>query len=179
VTAAVLDLGCGTNKRPGAVGVDNNPDAAPDVLHDLERFPYPFDDSSFDEILLDNVLEHLGDVVRTMEELHRIGQPGALIEIYVPYFRSRWAAVDPTHRHQFTVDSFSYFDPGHPFFDQYRYSPARFRVESVRFNERFPGRGLRARVATYANRRPQAYEARLSPLIPLDELTFRLRVVKD
>jgi SAM-dependent methyltransferase len=175
----VLDLGCGGSKRPGAVGVDNNPAAKPDVLHDLEVFPYPFEDSSFDEIVLDNVLEHLGDVVRTMEELHRIGRPGALVEIYVPYFRSRWAAIDPTHRHQFTVDSFAYFDPSHPFFEQYRYSPARFRVERVTFNKRFPERGVRARVTAWANRRPQTYEARLSPLFPLDELTFRLRVLKD
>jgi SAM-dependent methyltransferase len=176
---ATLDLGCGTNKRPGAVGVDNNPAAAPDVLHDLESFPYPFDDSSFDEILIDNVLEHLSDVVRTVEEIHRIGRPGALVEIYVPYFRSRWAAVDPTHRHQFTVDSFSYFDPSHPFFAEYRYSKARLRVEQITFNERFPHRGLRARMTAFANRRPEAYEARVSQLFPLDELTFRLRVLKD
>jgi SAM-dependent methyltransferase len=176
---AVLDLGCGTRKRPGAVGVDNNPEAAPDVLHDLETFPYPFEDSSFDEILLDNVLEHLGDVIRTMEEIHRIGRSGARVEIYVPYFRSQWAAVDPTHRHQFTVDSFAYFDPAHPFFEQYRYSQARFRVDHVAFNERFPATGLRARVTAWANRRPQTYEARLSSLLPLDELTFRLTVLKD
>jgi len=176
---AVLDLGCGTKKRAGAIGVDNNPDAAPDVLHDLEVFPYPFEDSAFDEIVLDNVLEHLGDVVRTMEELHRIGRPGALVEIYVPYFRSRWAAVDPTHRHQFTVDSFAYFDPTNQFFAEYRYSRAQFEVEQVVFNERFPANGLRARVTSWANRRPGAYEARLSHLFPLDELTFRLRVIKN
>jgi SAM-dependent methyltransferase len=176
---AVLDLGCGTNKRAGAVGVDNNPAAAPDVVHDLEVFPYPFDDSSFDEIRLDNVLEHLDDVVRTMEEIHRIGRPNALVEIYVPYFRSRWAAVDPTHRHQFTVDSFSYFDPAHPFFSEYRYSRARFRIEAVIFNERFSEHGLSGRIGRWANRHPQAYEARLSQLFALDELTFRLRVLKD
>ena len=54
-----------------------------------------------------------------------------------------------------------------------------FRVEKVTFNERFSQRGLRARVTARANRRPAAYEARLSHLFPLDELTFRLRVLKD
>ena len=175
----IVDLGCGAKKRPGAVGVDSNPAANPDVLHDLDTFPYPFDDSSFDEIYLDNVLEHLSNVIATMEELHRIGAPDALVRIDVPYFRSRWAAVDPTHRHSFTVDSFAYFDPTHSFFKDYRYSKATFRLEKVVFNERFPVRGLRALVARFANRKPASYEERLSHLFPLDELTFRLRVVKD
>lgn len=174
----IVDLGCGTSKRPGAVGVDSNPAAHPDVVHDLEVFPYPFDDSSFDEIYLDNVLEHLDNVIPTMEEVHRIGAPSALVRIDVPYFRSRYAAIDPTHRHSFTVDSFSYFDPAHPYFAQYRYSDATFKVESLVFNERFPSRGMRARLARYASRKPVAYEERLSQLLPLDELTFRLRVVK-
>ena len=174
----IVDLGCGTNKRPGAVGVDSNPAAHPDVVHDLEVIPYPFDDSSFDEIYLDNVLEHLTDVIATMEEIHRIGAPGALVRIDVPYFRSRWAAIDPTHKHAFTVESFAYFDPTHAFFDRYRYSRATFRLEQVSFNERFPSRGVRAVVARLANRRPTAYEERLSSLLPLDELTFRLRVMK-
>jgi len=174
----IVDLGCGTSKRPGAVGVDSNPAAHPDVVHDLEVFPYPFDDSSFDEIYLDNVLEHLNDVIGTMEEVHRIGAPGALVRIDVPYFRSRWAAIDPTHKHVFTVESFAYFDPTHAFFDRYRYSRATFGLERVSFNERFPRRGIRAVVARFANKRPTAYEERLSSLLPLDELTFRLRVMK-
>lgn len=56
----ILDLGCGTRKREGAIGVDKIPSVA-DILHDLDCFPYPFEDSSFDEIHLDNVLEHLAE----------------------------------------------------------------------------------------------------------------------
>ena len=32
----------------------------PDVIHDLERVPWPFDDDSFDEVHAYEVLEHLG-----------------------------------------------------------------------------------------------------------------------
>ncbi|MBI4060218.1 MAG: class I SAM-dependent methyltransferase, partial [Elusimicrobia bacterium] len=66
----ILDLGCGNRKRPGAIGVDNNPAVKPDVLHSLEKLPYPFEASSADEIYMDNSLEHLDDVVAVMEELH-------------------------------------------------------------------------------------------------------------
>lgn len=174
----ILDLGCGTRKREGAIGVDNNPQSDADVIHDLTLFPYPFEVSSATEIYLDNVLEHLPNVVATMGEIHRIGAPGCRVRIDVPYFRSRWASVDPTHRHAFTVDSMGYFAPAHPFFDRYRYSEARFSVDTVVFNERFPSRGPRALLAKLANRWPGRYETYLASAMPLDELTFKLRVLK-
>ena len=165
------------------IGIDINPASEADVVHDLNRFPYPFADSTFDEIHADNSLEHLEDAVRVMEELHRIGKPGSLIKIIVPYFRARWAFVDPTHRHFFTIDSFGYFDPGHPFSKLYRYSPARFTTEKIRFNEKITERGplkpLRIFLKALANRWPARYEAYLSHLFPLDELTFYLRTVKQ
>lgn len=174
----ILDLGCGTAKLPGATGVDLNPKSDADVFHDLNVVPYPFEDSVADEIHLDNVLEHLDDVIALLGEFHRIGASGALVRIVVPYFRSRWAAIDPTHKHAFTVSSFDYFDPDRPFFDQYRYSDATFRVEQVTFNENWPATGARGLVARYANKNPERYETRLSHLLPLDELTVRLRVLK-
>ena len=48
-----LDLGCGNNKRLGAIGIDFNDLDAVDIIHDLNVFPYPLEDSSFDEIYLD------------------------------------------------------------------------------------------------------------------------------
>ena len=65
----ILDLGCGNKKRPGAIGVDFNSRTAANVIHNLNSFPYPFEDSSFDKIYLDNTLEHLDDVMRVMEEI--------------------------------------------------------------------------------------------------------------
>ncbi len=174
----LLDLGCGNHKQPGAVGIDVNPRSAADVIHDLNLFPYPFPDSEFDEIYADNAIEHLDDVIKVLEEIHRISKPSALVKIIVPYFRSRYAYIDPTHRHFFTADSFSYFDPGHPFFQRYSYSLARFKVERRVFNESIKntlfGRGIRH----LANLRPGAYERLLSHLYPLDDLTCYLRVIK-
>lgn len=171
----VLDIGCGNRKRAGSIGLDINPATDADVVHDLNEFPYPFEDSSFDEVHADNVIEHLDSVLAVMEEIHRISRPGALVRIVVPYFRSRWAWIDPTHQHAFTVDSFSYFDRTHVHSRLYNYSAARFDLERLVFNESIPGKRA---VRWLANRQPVRYEAKLSHLLPLDDLTFYLRVVK-
>ncbi len=177
-----LDLGCGKKKQFGTVGVDMNPSSEADVIHDLNRFPYPFEDSEFDEILADNTMEHLENIPRVMEELHRITRADSLLKVTVPYFRARWAFVDPTHKHFFTVDSFGYFDPAHPFSQSYPYSHATFRVEKIVFNEKIVEHGLarafRFCLKACANRWPQRYEAYLSHLFPLDEVTFYLRTIK-
>lgn len=171
----VLDLGCGNNKRPGAIGVDFNERVAVDVIHNLNNFPYPFEDTSFDEIYLDNTLEHLDDVVRVMEEVHRIVKPGGLVKVIVPYFRSPWASIDPTHKHFFTVDSFAYFDPEHIICIRYDYSVARFKPQKIIFNETIASSWTKNIILYFANRWPLRYEYHFSHLYPLDEITFYLR----
>jgi len=136
------------------------------------------DDNTFDEIYADNVIEHLDNVIATMEELYRIAKPGALVKIIVPYFRARWAFVDPTHKHFFTTESFAYFDPDHPVSSIYPYSKARFRPEKIIFNENIPtGKGMSI-IKKIANRWRWRYEKYLGHLFPLDDLSFYLIVVK-
>jgi SAM-dependent methyltransferase len=171
----VLDLGCGNKKREGAVGIDFNSRTAADVIHNLNVFPYPLEDSSFDEIYLDNTLEHLDDVICVMEEVHRICKPGGLVKVIVPYFRSIWACIDPTHKHFFTVDSFAYFDPDNLDCARYSYSLVRFRVENIVFNETLTNRWTKKLILRFANKRPHHYEYYLSHLYPLDDISFYLR----
>src|SRR6266404_3142142 len=59
----ILDVGCGQNKYPGAIGIDSNPRANADVTHDLGVLPYPFVDNEFDEIICRHVIEHVPDVM--------------------------------------------------------------------------------------------------------------------
>lgn len=174
----VLDFGCGNRKRPGSIGIDVNPRTDADVVHDLNVFPYPFADASFDEVYADNVIEHLVEPVRVMEELHRITRPDARIKVIVPYFRSLWAYIDPTHRHFFTVDSFTYYDPAHENSRLYNYSTARFRIERVVLNENINRGFITGLVKALANRWPGHYELYLSHLCPLDDITYYLRTIK-
>jgi SAM-dependent methyltransferase len=172
-----LDLGCGNNKRLGAIGIDFNDLDAVDIIHDLNVFPYPLEDSSFDEIYLDNTLEHLDDVIHVMEEVYRICKPDGVVKVIVPYFRSVWACIDPTHRHFFTVNSFSYFDPENPICVRYAYSDARFKVERIIFNETIANSLVRKFIVKIANRWLNGYEHYLSHLYPLDDITFYLRKI--
>jgi hypothetical protein len=41
----ILDVGCGKNKRKGAIGIDIDPNSDADVIHDLNIFPWPFNDN--------------------------------------------------------------------------------------------------------------------------------------
>ena len=49
------------------------------MLCDLDRFPYPFRDNSFDELRAIHVIEHVSDVIRAMEEFHRVVAPGGRV----------------------------------------------------------------------------------------------------
>lgn len=126
----VLDVGCGLNKRPGAVGIDRNPRTAADVLCDLDHFPWPFRDSAFDELYAVHVIEHVSDVVRTVEEFHRLVRPGGRIRIVTPHYTDFSSFCDPTHRWHLNSFSFRYFGAGHGGFGYY--SEARLREKKVR-----------------------------------------------
>src|SRR5664279_4743118 len=86
ISPRVLDVGCGINKFAGAIGIDNNPRTKADVLCDLDRFPYPFRDNSFDQLRAIHVIEHVADVIRTMEEFHRLVRAGGTVLLETPHY---------------------------------------------------------------------------------------------
>ena len=94
----ILDVGCGIHKQPGAIGIDRNPASRADVLADLDRFPYPFADSSFDRLTAIHVIEHVDDVIRTMEEFHRLVRAGGTVRIETPHYTDFSSFCDPTHK---------------------------------------------------------------------------------
>ncbi len=120
-----INLGCGRKYLTGYLNCDVSPNVKADVYFNLDVFPYPLEADSAEEILLDNVLEHLEDVVGVMTELHRILKPGGVLKIIVPYAKSDWAFQDPTHKHFFTERSMDYFAAGSPY---NFYAACRFNV---------------------------------------------------
>jgi SAM-dependent methyltransferase len=125
-----LDVGCGVNKYPGAIGIDRNPDCRPDVLVDIDRIPYPFADNSFDRLQAIHVIEHVFDVIRSMEEFHRLVRSGGRVRIETPHYTDFSSFCDPTHRWHLNTFSFRYFGDDHAGFGYY--SRCRFRQVSLR-----------------------------------------------
>lgn len=115
----ILDVGCGANKYEGAIGLDNNPRTAADVIHDLGEIPYPFPDNEFDLIVSNHVVEHVPDVMAFVGELHRIAKPGAKIRLLTPHYTNPDWANDPTHRNHINSYTFNTFIAGREVFDFY------------------------------------------------------------
>ena len=109
-----LNLGCGMNKKDGFINIDKYPEGDPDQLMDLEQFPWAFDDNSIDEILLNHVLEHLGQETEVffsiMKEMYRICKDGATIQVNVPHPRHDNFIHDPTHVRVITPELLGLFD---------------------------------------------------------------------
>lgn len=127
----VLDVGCGKNKLPGAIGLDSNPRSDADVIHDLGTLPYPFADSEFDEVVCNHVIEHVPDVMAFVSELHRITKNGGRIRILTPHYTNPDWATDPTHRNQFNSYSLTCFVPDKtpfPFYTTLELKPIRTYV---------------------------------------------------
>jgi len=102
----LLNIGCGPIKMEGVVNLDNNPDVEPDVLHDLEVTPLPFEDESVHGIIASHVLEHIRNLPELLKELHRILVPGGVLDISVPHYLSPDAWGDLTHVRAFSEQSF-------------------------------------------------------------------------
>lgn len=129
-----LHLGCGHVIKEGWLNHDIAPLPGVDVVHDLEVFPWPWADGQFEEVHMDNVLEHLSNTTRAMEELWRITKPGARLFVGVPYWNSFEAWGDPTHKNLFSEEKFEFFDPttwrGR---ERAYYSKAKFKIEEIAF----------------------------------------------
>jgi SAM-dependent methyltransferase len=106
-----LNMGCGLDIKEGYINLDLRDDINVDVIHNLNKFPYPFKDNEFDEILCKNVLEHLENTREVLKELKRIIKKDGVIILEVPYYKNKGAFRDPTHRRFFTEDMFpEYFN---------------------------------------------------------------------
>jgi SAM-dependent methyltransferase len=125
----VLDVGCGIKKFPGSVGLDLNPRSNADVIADLDSFPYPFADHCFDEVRAIHVIEHVSDVMKTMEEFHRLSRKGGKVFIVTPHYTDFSSFCDPTHRWHLNSFSFRYFGEDNAGYGYY--SHVRFRENKV------------------------------------------------
>ncbi|MGH8678927.1 MAG: class I SAM-dependent methyltransferase [Burkholderiales bacterium] len=171
----VLDVGCGRNKFPGAIGIDFAQNSLADIMHDLNKFPFPIEENSFDVVLCRNVIEHIQDVVGLMEEIHRIGRNSADVVITTPHFSSLYSYQDPTHLRHLAFDSMDYFteETKHSNF----YSSKRFKMakKEIDFGKSFPFSSIAKCLFVLS---PHKYEKHFAFMFPCNSLSFHLKIVK-
>jgi SAM-dependent methyltransferase len=123
-----LLLGCGTSRvkrlKPefateawqNLITLDMNPAVRPDVVHDLNRTPWPFQDNQFDEVHAYEVLEHLGQqgdyrsFFAHFEVIWRILKPGGYLLASTPSWDGIWAWSDPGHTRIISEGSLVFLD---------------------------------------------------------------------
>jgi ubiquinone/menaquinone biosynthesis C-methylase UbiE len=177
-----LNIGCGTDIKEGYVNLDSSRLKGVSVVHDLNKFPYPFKDNEFDLIEANHIIEHLNDIPKVLRELWRISKPKAMIKIRVPHYASPGAWFDLTHKHPFGWMSLDYMAAN----EVHRHSVGRRHSHEYGSKESFNvkqkllfGRLHRLMGMQFlANQHPVFYEMYLAYMFPPREMTFDLEVVK-
>ena len=109
-----LNVGCGGKVRDGWVNVDAHPLPGVDVVHDLDVFPWPFEDGSCDRVVAEHVFEHVARPVEFVLECWRVLEPGGVLTVTCPHWTSENAFTDPTHVRFVTDRTFDYWCVGEP-----------------------------------------------------------------
>ena len=107
------------NKKADCVNLDFSELVNPDILHDLDIFPWPFMDEEFEGIIGKDVYEHVLHPIKFMDECWRILKPKGLITLRTNSWNNEQSYTDPTHRRFLTLKSFDYFDPRTAFGSKY------------------------------------------------------------
>ncbi len=118
-----LNLACGNVPKEGFIGVDIVDTDSTDIVHDLNQYPWPFEDNSVDEIYCYHYIEHITHVINSlssadnrdgliqfMDEIYRILKPKGKVTIIAPYYKSGRAFGDPTHVRHIGDLSFHYYN---------------------------------------------------------------------
>ena len=129
-----INLGAGSDVRAGNINHDITPLKNIDVVHELNHAFWPFKSNSVKEILTLDILKHLNDFTKSMEEIDRIIESNGKCTIKVPYWNSTSAYIDPTHKRGFHELTFSFFDPSESYCKlRLYYTKARFYISSEIF----------------------------------------------
>ena len=105
-----LNFGCGRNILKGYINIDYVKGNGVDLVHNLNKTPYPFKDNTFDEIYASHILEHLdGDWFKIIKDLHRILKKDGILIVKVPHF-SNAAAFIENHKRFFRYRSFESYE---------------------------------------------------------------------
>lgn len=100
-----IDIGCGSCKKDGYLGVDILDVPGVDHIVDLRTESLPFPDKSVASVFSSHFLEHIADPTRIFAEISRVSMEGAMLELWTPYAWSNSAFIID-HKLFFTEDHY-------------------------------------------------------------------------
>lgn len=112
--------------------IDGKGNQTVDIVMDIEKENLPWGNEEVSEIIVDNVLEHVGNLLFVLNECHRVLKPDGIMKGVVPIAGTNADFKDPTHKRHFVKGTFDYFTgsnpanpkaPGHPKYADYGYLP--------------------------------------------------------
>lgn len=126
----LLDISPIPNKQPQFTGMANREHSNVDIIHDPEKFPWPFKDNSCHLVIAHNYLHHVKPWLfnALMDEIWRVLKPGGQAAFSMPYGNSPGFLADPLSCKAMNETTFSYFDP--QFRNMYEYyKPKPWMIE--------------------------------------------------
>lgn len=184
-----LDVGCGDRKREGYIGMDIVPLDGVDIIHNMNKTPWPIANDTFEEIVFDDVLEHSNNFLGILEEIFRVGKDGCRVKISVPHYSSDNMYTDPTHTTFFSSRSFNYFDKSLGFKHNFYLKDVNFKIKKVHlsFREYFTHNGKEPffnpmkwiGLEWLINKFSRIYERFFCWILPVGEIYYELEIVKS
>jgi hypothetical protein len=169
-----LHIGCGKTLLPGWTNLDVYPHKGVDVVWNLNKFPYPFKDNTFNEVRAYQTMEHIKDLNGTLKELHRICKDKATIDIEVPYFRSI-DAFAVTHHLFYSYKTFDAYTGQRVISSPLYTRLVKYKKKELRFRKAYRILGI----ALFAKHFPFFYEEFLGHIFPATDLKVILQIKKD
>lgn len=142
-----LNIGSGKDFRDDYLNMDYNEYWEPDFIFDLNTPLFPkgkpakfktqrfgeitIEPNTFDEIMCNDVVEHIPDLVTAMTSCLQILRVGGVFNIKVPYDLSVEAWQDPTHIRAFNERSWVYYCE---WFWYLGWTEHRFKTNSINFS---------------------------------------------
>lgn len=174
-----LNLGCWNDIKKWYINIDKIKLPGVDILHDIEDFPYPFNNDIFEEIYCAMVLEHTINLTGIMEEFIRIAKKWCQIKIIVPYFTCTNFWADPTHVRLFNSNSFSWFH-GNSFLKKDNIVLKKYKIHFFSNNNNNFMQSKRYSILPdfIINLCPKIYERFFCYIFPSSEIHFLLEIQK-
>jgi len=171
-----LNLGCGKDiksNKEGWINLDEIKAPGVNIIHNLNKFPYPFKKNEFDYIFCSHILEHVKDLKKTFKELVRITKNNGIIKIRSPHFSSGVTYMDPSHKTFFSYFTFNFL------FLYDNSGKKNFKIKKRNFNfTRTKFIFLNPIINPLLNLSPMMYERFFCWIFPTSEIIYEIIIKK-